>query len=341
MADIFDLKSTKGKFFFTILIVVLLVGLFIGVYLVPSRGKISKLESSLKDLELERREANRKATELATFRKYADVLKKEKETVESLVPAEDQETKIVEFMHYLAKLHGLHVEALTLAEPAPIPLAKKSKEKKTAEEKKLDETLLRAVRMLDAKMRVTGPFPNILDFLDDIKRSNRFYEVYKVSIPEDMPLIGDVTGLAIVLEGRFYYYAGELAPAPPSGTAFEQMVEREGLGEEYLEKEPEKETTAGAGESSSEEQSEPAAGDSGGDSAKPAEGETEKKPADDGKDSSGEGKIDSGETSGGSASSGKGGKVTETAYSRNEQVRRGCEFPAEYWLLADSRREVI
>ena len=236
MSNLFDVKTAKGKFFFTVLSVVLAIGIFIGAYIVPQGSKIIKLEKDLASVEEQLRGASIKVKGLEELKKNWGLVEQEHSTLESLIPKSQKETEVVEFIHYLAELNSVDVESIEVAAPKALPLVSISDDKKTSQEKSLDNTLVRSIKRLDVSIRIAGKFNDILGFLDYVKLSNRYFEVNEISIPEEVTAREIADGLPMVIGGYLYYYSQELSDTKKSGNALEQTIESEGLGEKYLEK---------------------------------------------------------------------------------------------------------
>lgn len=247
MTQLFDVKSTKGKFFFTVLFVVVVVGLFIAAYIVPQRNAIKKLEADLKSVEDELRAASQKVKELEVLKEQWPVVKEERKALASLIPDNHKETDLVEFLHYLATYFAIDIEAIDISEPQALQLVNISDDKKTEQEKSLDNKLVRSIKKLDTTLRIGGKFNDILAFLDGIKKSNRYFEVTKVGIVEELTARELPDGLPMLIEGNFYFYSSELSDSKSKGGAFEQMIESEGLSDKYLDKETGKSTKSGSG----------------------------------------------------------------------------------------------
>lgn len=235
MSEIFDVKSTKGKFFFTVLFVVIVVGIFIAAYIVPQRNAVKKLEQDLKSVEDELRTASQKVKELEILKKQWPIVKEERKALASLIPDTHKETDLVEFFHYLSSLYAIDIEQIDINEPAALPLVTVSDDKKTEQEKSLDNKLVRSIKRLDTNIRVGGEFNDILAFLDGIKTSNRYFEIKKVGLSDDSTAREVPGSMPMVIEGNFYFYSSEISDPKGKKGAFEQMIESEGLEDEYLE----------------------------------------------------------------------------------------------------------
>ncbi|MCD6119470.1 hypothetical protein J7K50_06480 [bacterium] len=236
MADIFDVKTVKGRFFFTVFGVVLVIALFILTYMMPQRNKMIKLEKELSQVENERRLSEMKLKNLGALIGNLPLVLRERRTVENLIPESHEETEIVEFCHYLAALHNVDIESIDVTSPQPLPLASVSDDKKTEQEKELDNKLVRALKKIDTTIRIGGKFSDILGFLDEFKRSNRYFEVYKVGIPEEVTIRELPDSLPMIINGFFYFYSTELSEEKAKGDAFEAMLEAEGISEKYIER---------------------------------------------------------------------------------------------------------
>jgi len=236
MTDLLDIKSAKGKFFITVLFVLLVIGLFIAAYIIPKRNSIKKLEADLTLVEDNLRKASQKVKELEVLKKQWPVVKEERKALASLIPENSKETELVEFLHYLAAYYSVDIEQVDVSEPKDIPLITIPDDKKTDQEKALDKKLVMSIKKLDTSIRIGGKFNDILAFLDGIKRSNRYLEVYKVELPEENTTNEIIDGRPMVISGNFYYYSRDLSEAKSKSGEFEQMIESQGLGDKYLEK---------------------------------------------------------------------------------------------------------
>lgn len=237
MTELFDIKNIKGKIFFTILGVVLVLVLFVFGYMMPMRTKIAKLEENLADLDRQRQDASRKVDDLVILKENLPSILRDQFTVNRLVPDEPQHAKIVEFIHYLSELYALDVEVTDFTEPQPLPLAKVADDKKSDEEKKLDAKLIRTLRRFQATIRIGGPFNNVISFIRDFKRSNRYFEIFAITIPEEETARALPDTYPISMDGYFYFYAPDEEAGADSGqekNEFERLIEAEGLGEKYL-----------------------------------------------------------------------------------------------------------
>ncbi len=246
MSEIFDVKSTKGRFFFTVLFVVIVVGIFIAAYIVPQRNAIKKLEQDLKSVEDELRAASQKVKELEILKKQWPIVKEERKALASLIPNTHKETDLVEFFHYLSSLYAIDIEQIDINEPAALPLVTVSDDKKSEQEKSLDNKLVRSIKRLDTNIRVGGDFNDILAFLDGIKTSNRYFEIKKVGLTDDSTARELPGTMPMVIEGNFYFYSSELSDPRGRKGAFEQMIESEGLEDKYLEQDTADKTSKSA-----------------------------------------------------------------------------------------------
>jgi hypothetical protein len=247
MTELINVKTTKGKFFITVLFVVIVVGLFIAAYIVPQRNAIKKLETDLKSVEDELKAASGKIKELEVLKKDWPIVKEERKALASLIPDNHKETDLVEFLHYLATLYSIDIEQIDMNEPAALPLVNISDDKKTEQEKSLDNKLVRSIKRLSTTMRIGGKFNDVLAFLDGIKMSNRYFMISKVGIVEEDTARKLPDGLPMVLDGEFYFYSSELSDTKGKKGAFEQMVESEGLGDKYLGDDSSKTSKSGTG----------------------------------------------------------------------------------------------
>lgn len=240
MADLFDIKNVKGKFFLTLVVVALVVVLFIFAYLTPQRNKITTLEGELSRLDQERVEVARKAEDLAALKGRLPNIIRDKETLELLIPFEHEETEIVEFLHYIAELQEVTIEQISLSDPEALPLVKKADNQRSVEERQLSEALVGTIRRIDTTIQVSGLFWDVLGFLDQFKRTNRYFEIYTVEIPEEQGTHNESGALTLILHGHFYFYSSQRAKGTIAGdvTDFERMLRTEGL-EEYIEEEKE------------------------------------------------------------------------------------------------------
>lgn len=237
MTDLFDIKNIKGKIFFTILGVVLVLVLFIFGYMMPMRTKIAKAEEDLQNLERQRVDAARKVEDLVVLKDSLPQILRDQYTINQLIPDYPNETKIVEFMHYLAELHSLDIEITDFTEAQPLPLAKLADDKKSDEEKKLDAKLVRTLRRFQATIRIGGKFNDVVSFVRDFKRSNRYFEIFAITIPEEETARALPDTYPISFDGYFYFYGEdeEKGGSEAEKTEFERLIEAEGLGEKYLE----------------------------------------------------------------------------------------------------------
>jgi len=236
MSDLLDVKTAKGKFFFTVLFVVLAVGIFIGAYIVPQSNKIKKLETDLTNVEEQLRMASIKVNDLEKMNKNWPLVKQERSTLDSLIPNAQRETEVVEFIHYLGQLTSCDIESVEVASPVELPVMKIADDKKTSQESSLDNKLVRSIRRLDISMRIAGKFNDILGFLDYIKLSNRYVEINEISIPDETSARELPDSMPMVISGCIYFYSKDLADVTKKeGTELEKMLESQGM-EKYLDK---------------------------------------------------------------------------------------------------------
>ncbi len=237
MTELFDIKNIKGKIFFTIIGVVLVLVLFVFGYMMPMRTKTIKLEESLADLDRQRIDSARKVEDLVILKNNLPALLRDQFTIDRLIPNEPNHSRIVEFVHYLAELHALDVEVADFIDEQPLPLAKVADDKKSDAEKKLDNKLIRTLRRFPATIRIGGKFSDVVSFIRDFKWSNRYFEIYSITIPEEETARAMPDTYPISMEGYFYFYAPDeesSGSAAQQKTEFEKLIEAEGLGDKYL-----------------------------------------------------------------------------------------------------------
>lgn len=189
--------------------------LFVAVLLIAgafyfTSKKTSELNTQLAGLKEKEAAMNQKQKELPNISKHLPRLLAESKKVSMLFPTDPAQKELVDFLQQNVDKAGADVVSIAMDPPKELPVLKKSTATQTDEEKKLDKGILEKTKFMLTGVEVRGSFENVLAFMENLKRSNRFYRILKIEgKPEKAQSIGGgnfITGqnLLFDLQGEMF-----------------------------------------------------------------------------------------------------------------------------------------
>lgn len=190
------------------IIVVLFVLLFLGVAYYVTSQKAGELETQLDALVQRAKTMAAKREELPNISDRSGELLTESRKLVKLLPNNPSQKELVSFLQ--KNVNEANCEVLILEMKTPVDLTESVRDKTalTALQKELDAETIDTTKVIDTGLTVRGGFENVLAFMENLKRSDRFFPIFKITAPERGG--GDVTFaetkvIGFELEGRLYY----------------------------------------------------------------------------------------------------------------------------------------
>lgn len=184
--------------------------LLIAAMLYFTSKKTTELNTQLAGLKEKEAAMTQKQKELPNISKHLPRLLNESKKVSMLFPTDPAQKELVDFLQQNVDKAGADVVSIAMDPPKELPVLKKSTATQTDEEKKLDKGIIEKTKFMITGLEVRGSFENVLAFMENLKRSNRFYRILKIEgKPEKAPGSGAaniITGQNLIfdLQGEMY-----------------------------------------------------------------------------------------------------------------------------------------
>jgi len=191
------------------IIVVVLVGLFLGGDLYFTSGKVGELKSQLDALTEKRKTMAAKWEELPRVHDQLGRLLAASRELSQLLPSNPAQQELITFLQKNVDGANCEVISLEMKAPSDLKLLSKTEKAMTAVEKELDQETVEKTKVIEIGMTVRGGFTNVLAFIENLKRSNRFLRIDKISAPDSRGATKDVFAemntIGFELRGELYY----------------------------------------------------------------------------------------------------------------------------------------
>jgi hypothetical protein len=158
-----------------------------------------------------------KKQELPNVAANLPLLLDESRVVALIFPNSPAQKELVDFLQQNVDKAGADVVEISMDEPADIPAKKKAAGSQTELEKALDKQTLDKAQFIRTTLSIRGGFENILSFMENLKRSNRFYRILKIKATPEANLKGTGettsgfgTSLVFELEGEMFFTTEKL-----------------------------------------------------------------------------------------------------------------------------------
>ncbi len=190
-----------------VLFVVLLV--IAGTYYFSSK-KMSLLGAELTSLKEKEAAMTVKQKDLPNISKHLPRLLNESMKVASLFPSDPEQKELVDFLQLNVDKAGADVLGIAMDPPKALPVLTKATSTQTEVEKALDKAVIEKTQFMITGLAVRGSFENVLAFMENLKRSNRFYRVLKIEGKPEKATTGGganfLSGSSLIfeLEGEMY-----------------------------------------------------------------------------------------------------------------------------------------
>lgn len=161
------------------------VVLFVAVLLIAgafyfTSKKTTELNAQLAGLKEKEAAMTQKQKELPNISKHLPRLLNESKKVSMLFPTEPAQKELVDFLQQNVDKAGADVVSIAMDPPKELPVLRKSSETQTDEEKKLDKGIIEKTKFMITGLEVRGSFESVLAFMENLKRSNRFYRILHI-----------------------------------------------------------------------------------------------------------------------------------------------------------------
>jgi Tfp pilus assembly protein PilN len=159
--------------------------LFVAVLLIAgaiyfTSKKTTELNTQLAGLKEKETAMTQKQKELPNISMHLPRLLNESKKVSMLFPTDTAQKELVDFLQQNVDKAGADVVSIAMDPPKELPVLKKSTATQTDEEQKLDKDIIEKTKFMLTGVEVRGSFENVLAFMENLKRSNRFYRILKI-----------------------------------------------------------------------------------------------------------------------------------------------------------------
>jgi len=190
-------------------IVVAVLAVVVGLTYYLTSKQAAELQAQLTSLTEQEKVMAGKRAELDNITKYIPVLERDGRIISQMFPSDPAQTTLLDFLQQNVEKANSEVLQFEMGEGKELPAATKPEKSRTAEEKKLDEETLKKARFADATLTLRGSFENLLAFMENLKRSNRFFRIDRVEAPSGRQSRDifelDELNLTFKLEGQVFY----------------------------------------------------------------------------------------------------------------------------------------
>lgn len=209
--------------------VVLAVVVIGGLIYYTSSNKLESLKAQMASLKEQQATMESKRDELPNIEKRLPELLAQSRRITLLMPGNAAQKELVAFLQDNAKKANGDVVLIEMEPPKDLEVAAKADKARTADEKKLDNATLEKTKVIPTTCVIRGGFENILAFMENLKRSNRYYRIDQITAPSKGGGTGydPLTGLTYELVGEMYYTTAK-------ATIADQFAELRGLLESAL-----------------------------------------------------------------------------------------------------------
>ncbi len=191
------------------IIVVLLVGLIVGGTYYFASNRLAELRAQLDSLTQRASAMAAKQQELPTIRNRLGILLAESRKLNQLLPNNPAQKELVTFLQQNVDGANCEVVTLDMKSPDDLKLLAKTESAYTEMEKELDPEIVEKTKVIETNLSVRGGFVNLLAFVENMKRSGRFFLINRISAPErrggTQDVFSEITTMGFELRGEFYY----------------------------------------------------------------------------------------------------------------------------------------
>jgi hypothetical protein len=181
-----------------------------------TQKRIQILGAELATVKETEKAMNSKKAELPTIAANLPRLLDESRVVALIFPNNPAQKELVDFLQQNVDKAGADVTKVSMDSPTELPVYSKAVSTQTDEEKALDKTAVEKTMLIKSTMTVRGGFENILAFMENMKRSNRFFRIMKIKAGPETNKSGDRadiklgSSLIFELDGELYYTTEKL-----------------------------------------------------------------------------------------------------------------------------------
>jgi len=190
------------------IIVVLAVLLFLGVAYYVTSQKTGELEIQRDALVQKAKTMAAKREELPNISDRSGQLLSESRKLVKLLPNNPSQKELVSFLQKNVNEANCEVVILDMKTPVDLTTSIKDKKALTALQKELGAETIDTTKVIATSLTVRGGFENVLAFIENLKRSDRFFPIYKITAPErggGEVTFTENTVIGFELEGQIYY----------------------------------------------------------------------------------------------------------------------------------------
>ncbi|MCD6282209.1 hypothetical protein J7J84_01185 [bacterium] len=190
------------------IIVVLAVLVFLGVAFYVTSQKAGELETQRDALVQKAKTMAAKREELPNISNRSGQLLRESRKLVKLLPNNPSQKELVSFLQ--KNVDEANCEVLILNMRAPVDLTESIRDKaaiKTLQEELETETI-DTTKAIHTSLTIRGGFENVLAFMENLKRSDRFFPIQKITAPEkggSDTAFAEKKVMGFELEGWLYY----------------------------------------------------------------------------------------------------------------------------------------
>jgi len=186
-----------------------------GLILYTSSNKLSALKAELALLKEQQLSMEAKRDELPNIEKRLPELLSQSRRITSLLPSNPAQKELVAFLQENVEKANGDVILIDMETPKDLEVASKSEKARTAEEKKLDDATLEKTKAITATCVIRGGFENILAFMENLKRSHRYFRIDRIKAPAQTAksTFDPRTDLTYELTGKLYFTTAKVTIA--------------------------------------------------------------------------------------------------------------------------------
>ncbi len=190
------------------IIVVLFVLAFLAVALYVTSQKAGELETQRDALVQKAKTMAAKREELPSISDRSGQMLSESQKLVKLLPNNPSQKELVTFLQKNVDEADCEVLILDMNVPKELTSSTLTKESLAALQKELDEETINNTMVIETRLTVRGGFQNVLAFMENLKRSSRFFLINKITAPErggGEVIFAEKKAIGFELEGRLYY----------------------------------------------------------------------------------------------------------------------------------------
>jgi|GEM_PF-2318571 len=196
------------------IIVVVIVGLFLGGALYYTGSKAGELKLQLDSLTEKVKVMAAKWEELPQVHNQLGALQASSRELSQLIPNDPAQKELVTFLQQNVDGANCEVISLNMKAPGDLKLLSKTEKAMTEMEKELDPDIVDKTKVIEVTMTVHGGFTNVLAFIENLKRSKRFLRIDRISAPGRQggtkDVFAEMNTVDFELTGEFYYTTAKM-----------------------------------------------------------------------------------------------------------------------------------